>query len=101
MMYNSSNRFPKLKGFGLCLTIWTVKRFELLCIDNVDFVILFLVHYFSKVSANSMIRNRKRTGDMLSLFLTPTLKGMDVSIFPINSLTTLFLYIILIAEKKR
>ena len=72
-----------------------------LCLDNVAFVSTFLFHYFSNVSANYMIRNRKRTGDMLSTLLTPTLNGMDVSIFPISSLTAMLLYIIIIAEQNR
>ena len=83
------------------LIIWLVDRGELLCIDNVDFVSPFHVHYFSNVLANDMISNRKRTGDMLSTLLTPTLNGMDVSIFPIISLTAMLLYIIMIAEQNR
>ena len=94
-MHNSPNRFPALKDFGLWLRIWTEERVELLCLENLSFVSPFLVHYFSYVSSNSMIRNRNRTGDMLYPWLTPTLKGMEVSIFPIISLTTLFLYTIL------
>ena len=82
------------------LIIWPVERGELLCLDNVDFVSPFLVHYFSNVLANDIIRNRKRTGDMLSFCLTPTLKGMEVSIFPIISLTALFSYFLLFAEQK-
>ena len=99
-MQNSLNLFPELKDFGLWLIIWPVERGELLCFDHVDFVSPFLVHYFSNVLANGIIRNRKRTGDMLYFFLNPTLKGMEVSIFPIISLTALFSYFLLFAEQK-
>ena len=101
IIQNSSKIFPELKDFGLWLKIWLVERGELLCLENVDFVSPLLVHYFSKVSANAMIIYRKRTGATLSPCLTPTLKGMDVSKFSIISLTTLFLYILLIAQQKR
>ena len=90
-----------LPDFGLWLIIWLVDRGELLCLDNVDFVSPFHVHYFSNVLANDMISNRKRTGDMLSPCLTPTLKGMEVSSFPIISLTALFSYFLLVTEKNR
>ena len=89
-MNNSLNIFPELKDFGLCLTIWLVDRGELLCPENVDFVSPFLIHYFYNVSANTMIRNRNRNGDMLYTCLNPTLNGIDVSIFPNISLATLF-----------
>ena len=47
-------------------------------------------HSSYNVSENAMMRNRKRTGAVISPWLTPTLKGMEVSIFPIISLTTCF-----------
>ena len=99
-MHNISNMFPKLKDFGLWLTIWPVERDEFLCFENLSFVSPFLVQYFYNFLANAIIRNRKKTGAMLYPFLTPTLNYMDVPIFPIISLTTMFLYILFIAEKK-
>ena len=39
------------------------------------------------------MRKRIRTGAILSLFFTPALNGMRVSVFPMMSLTTLSLYI--------
>ena len=77
-MHNSSNRFPDLKYFCLWMTIWQVERCELFCLENVAFVSPFLVYYFFNVSENSMIRNRKKTGYMISPCLTITLKDMDV-----------------------
>ena len=77
-MHNNFNRFPESNDFGLWLTIWPVERGEFLCPENVAFVIPFLVHYFSNVSLNAMIRNRNRTWFMLYPCLNPTIKGMDV-----------------------
>ena len=42
--------------------------------------------------------NRNNTGETLSPCVTPTSKGMDISIFPSISLTLLSMYILLIAE---
>ena len=98
-MHNSLNILPELKYSGFWMRIWTEERGELLCLENVFFVIPFLFHYFSDVSENSMIRNRKRTENMLYPCLNFTLKGMEVSIFPIISLTPLFLYTLLIVEQ--
>ena len=78
-----------MKDFGLWLKIWPVERGDLLCLENVVFVSAFLVQFFYNVSENSMMRNRKITAAMLSPSFTPTLNGIDVSIFPIISLTTL------------
>ena len=72
------------------MTIWPLERGELLCLENVAFISPFLVHYLSNISENAIIRNSKSTGDMLSPCLNSTLYGMDVSISPIISLTTLF-----------
>ena len=47
-----------------------------------------------------MMRNMRRAGSAMSLFLTPTLKGMEVSIFNIISLATMFSSIVLIEEQK-
>ena len=88
-MQNISKILPDLKFFGLWLTIWPEERGELLYLENVDFASPFLAYYFSNVSENSMMRNRKITAAMLSPSFTPTLNGIDVSIFPIISLTTL------------
>ena len=48
-----------------------------------------------------MMRNRKRAGSILSHCLNLTLKSMEVSIFIIIGLTTLFSYILMIVEQKR
>ena len=58
-----------------------------------------VVHSSSNVSAKAIIKNRNSNGDMLSPCLTPTLNSMDVSNFPIMSLTTLFSYMRLIDER--
>ena len=58
----------------------------------------FLTHYFSSVSANSIMMNRKRKGATLSHCFTTTSKGMDMSIFPSISLNLLSMYILLITE---
>ena len=100
-MQNSPNRFPELRDSGFGMTIRTVERDKLLCLENVAFVNPFLVHDFSNVSENFMIRNGKITVAMLSYCLTTTLKGMDVSILPIIRVTTVFLYILLIVENNR
>ena len=78
IIHNILNRFPELKDFGSLLIIWRVERGELLFIENLAFVIPFPVHYFYKVSENTMIIYRNRNGSILYLFLTTTLKGMDV-----------------------
>ena len=56
------------------------------------------IHSSSSVSAKDIIRNRNRTRAMLYHCLTPTLKSMYVSILPMTSLTTIFLYMRLIAK---
>ena len=83
------------------LTILTVERGDFLCIENVALVRPIFGHSFSNISSNAMMRNRKRTGSMMSLWLTSTLKGMEVTIILIISLTKLFLYITLNTEQKR
>ena len=100
-MQNNSKIFPELKDFGLWLKIWPVERGKLLCLENVAFVRPFFVHSFYDVLKHSMMRNMNRTGYMLSPFLAPNLKGIGVSMFPIISLTTLVLYILLVAEKNQ
>ena len=75
-MQNSSKIFPELKDFGLWLRIWSVERGEMLCLDNMDFVSLFLVYSFSNVSASYMTRNNKINGSMLSPCLNYTLRGI-------------------------
>ena len=71
---------------------------EFLCCLNLIIFKPFLTHYFSIISTNAIIMNRKSTGAALSHCFTPTSKGMDMSIFPIISLTLLSVYILLIAE---
>ena len=83
---------------GEWLISWPVARGELLCRLNWSLCRLFFVHSFSSDSANAIIINKKSTGAMLSPCLTPTLNGIVVSILPIISLTTLFLYIRAIAD---
>ena len=57
-------------------------------------------HYFSRVSAKPMIKNRNNTGAMLLPCYTPTLNGIVVSALPIFNLTVLFLYILSIAYRR-
>ena len=56
------------------------------------------VHLSSIGLSKSIIRNRNINGGILYPCLTPNLKSMDVSIFPMMSLTTLLSYMRLIAE---
>ena len=99
IMQNNSKVSPELKDIGLWLTIWTVERGELLCSDNVVFLSPLFVYYLYIVLENSMTRNRKRTRAMISPLLSPTLKGMKVSIFSISSITTLFFKILRLYRK--
>ena len=90
IMQNNSKVSPELKDIGLWLTIWTVERGELLFLENMVFVNPLFVYSLYIVSENAITRKRKRTGAMISPFLSPTLKGIKVSIFSITSITTLF-----------
>ena len=56
------------------------------------------VHLSSSISENATIRNRNSTGAIMVSCLALTLRSMDVSILPMMSLTTLLLYMGLIAE---
>ena len=76
------------------------ERGELSCRRNCRGVSPFFVHSLSRVLENPIVMNRKRTGAMLSPCLVPTYKGIVVSIFPINNLTLLSLYILAIAERR-
>ena len=71
---------------------------ELLCRLNLIIFKSFLTHYISVVYENAIMMNRKSTGATLYPCFTPTSKVMEMSIFPIISLTLLSVYIILIAE---
>ena len=71
---------------------------ELLCCLNLIIFKSFITHYFSIVSANSIMMNRMSTGATLYPCFTPTSKSMDMFIFNIINLTLLSVYILLIAE---
>ena len=57
------------------------------------------VHSSYSVLEKAIIKNRNINGDILSPCFTPTLKFMDVSTFPMMSLTKLLLNMRLIAER--
>ena len=57
------------------------------------------VHSSFSVSEKAIIKNRNSIWYMLSPCLKPTLNSMDVSTFPMMSLTTLLLYMRLIADR--
>ena len=55
-------------------------------------------HLSSSVLENAIVRNRNSSGDVISPCLTPTLKSIGVSTLTMMNVTTLFLYMRLIAE---
>ena len=73
---------------------------ELSCLQNFNLCSPFFTHYFSRVSAKPMIKNRNNTGAILSPCFTPTSKGIVVSALPIINQTMLFLYILSIADRR-
>ena len=91
-------RVPWENVFAWWLVILPEDWGELLCRLNLIIFKSFITHYFSIVSANAIMINKKSTGAELSSCLTPTSKGMYMSIFYIINLTLLSMYILLIAE---
>ena len=57
-------------------------------------------HSFYRVSAMPMIKNRNKTGGMLSPCFTTTSNGIIVSALPTLNPTMLFLYILYIADRR-
>ena len=86
------------KFFAGWLVALPVECGELVCHLNSIFLIPCLSHSCSITSANAIIRHRKRPGATLSPCLTPTSKGMEVSVFLMINLTLLLLYILCIVD---
>ena len=97
-MQESLERVPLENILRGWLVIRPDKRGELSCHLNLSLCKLFFVHSFSSDSEKAIMMNKKSTDVILSPCLTPTLKGIATSIFPIIDLTTLFLYIHTIAD---
>ena len=97
-MQEMSKRVPCEKFFAGWLVTLLAECGELVCRLNSIFLIPCLSHSCSITSANAITQNRKSTRATLSPCITPTSKGMDVSIFSLINLTMLLLYILLIAE---
>ena len=88
-MHNILKRFPELKNSGLWQKLWMENRGELLCLENVNFWAHSISILFLTSRPKTMMRTKKRTGPMLYPCFTSTLKGIEVTIFPIISLTTI------------
>ena len=87
-----------MKVPGRWLTNCLVDLGELSLHENWDLLSPMSVHSYYSVLAKAIIKNRNSTGAMLSPCLTTTFKSMDVSTFPMMSLTIILLYMCLIAE---
>ena len=97
-MQNKSNCNPDEKVPGRWLTNCLVDLGELYLRANWALLSPRAVHLSSSVSEKAIINNRNSTGAMLSPCLTPNFNSMDVSTFPMMSLTIPLSYIRLIAE---
>ena len=97
-MQNISKRVPDVKVMGWLLTNFLVDIGDLSLRANWALINPRSFHLSSRILEKAIIRNRNSTVAMLSPFLTPTLKSMDVSIFPMMILTKLLLYMRLIPE---
>ena len=97
-MHNRLKHIPDKKVPGRWLTNCPVDLGELSLRANWALLSPRAVHLSSSVLAKAIIKNRNSCGDMLSLYLTPTLNSMDVSNFPMIILTILLLHMHLIAE---
>ena len=71
---------------------------ELSCLRNCSLCSPFFFHSFSRVSTMPMIKNRNKTGAILSPCFTPTSNGIVVSNLTIFNIIMLFLYILSIAD---
>ena len=98
-MQNRSKIVPDVKVPGKGLTICLVDLDELSLCANWALLSPRYVQSYYSVLVKAITRNRNSTEDMLSPCLTPTLKSMDVSTLPMMSLTTIFSYMRLIAER--
>ena len=97
-MQNISKSIPDEKVPGRWLTNCPFDLGELSFHENWALLSPRAVHSSSSISEKAIIKNINSTGAIMSPCLTPTLKAMDVSILPMMSLTTLLLYMRLIAE---
>ena len=97
-MQNISKRVPYEKVTGWWFTNFLVDLGDLALRANWALLNPRAVHSSSSVLAKAIIRNRNSNGAMLSPCLTPNLNSMDVSILPMMILTTIFLYMRLIAK---
>ena len=97
-MQNKSNSILEDKLPGWWITNFPVDRGELYLRANWYLFSPRAVHLYSSVSAKAIIKNRNSTWAMLSPCFKPTLNSMDVSTFPMMSLTILLAYMCLIPE---
>ena len=81
-MRKSSKRFPWENVFAWWLDILPEDWGELLFRLNLIICKLFFTHSCSSVSENDIMINRNSTSEKI-LFVYPTSKGMDISIFPV------------------
>ena len=98
-MQNNKNIIPDKKVPGRWLTNCPVNLGELSMRANWDLLSPRAVHSSSSILAKAIIKNINSTGAMLSPCLTPTLNSMDVSTFPMMSLTKLLSYMRSVAER--
>ena len=98
-MNNKSNSIPDEKVPVRWLNNCPVDLGELFLHVDWDLISLRAFHLYYSVLAKASIKNRDSTGAMLSPCLTPNLKSMDVSTFPVMISTMLLSYIRLIAER--
>ena len=99
IMQNNSNSILDENVPGRWLTNCPVDLGELSMRANWAFISPRAVHSSSSVSAKAIIKNINSTEAMLSPCLNPNLNSMDVSTLTMMRLTTLFSYMLLIAER--
>ena len=97
-MQKRSKRFPDDNMLVRWLTNCPVCLGKFSLRENWDLLHPRAVHLYSSVLEKAIIGNRKSTGAMMSPYLTPTLKSMDVSTLLMMSLTMHFLYMRFIDE---
>ena len=98
-MQNRLNSIPDENVPGRWITSCPVDLGELSLRTNWVMISPRAVQSSSSVLAKAIIKNKNNTGAMLSPYLTLTLNSMDLSTFPMMSLTILLSYMCLIAER--
>ena len=89
---------PDKKVPGRWLNTCPVDLGELYLHVNLALLNTRAVHSYYSALSNAIIRDINSTKAILYPFLTPNFKSMDVSILPMMILTTLLLYMRLIAQ---